>query len=90
MPSWLDLVEQPSLGGGGESEHCDDRGDPDRDAKGREPGAQPAGTNSDRGQAHKVAGTQPRRPKARGCGHRSVLTSANATGRTWRTTAVTM
>jgi hypothetical protein len=35
----VDLVEQAGLGGGGEPEHGHDRGDPDRDAEGRESGA---------------------------------------------------
>jgi hypothetical protein len=49
-----DLVDQPGLRRGGEPEHGDDRGDPDRDSERRQGRPNGAGAQTDAGKAGEV------------------------------------
>ena len=50
----VDLGQQPGLGGGGEAEHGDDRGDADRDAERGQRGAQLAGAHAHGGESGQI------------------------------------
>ena len=56
----VDLGEQPGLGGGGEAEHGDDRGDADGDPERGQRGAELAGAQPDAGRARGQVGGRSR------------------------------
>ena len=73
-PEPVDLGQQTGLRRRRQAEHGDDRGDPDRDAQGRERGAQLAREQPDRGQPAEVAEPQPAGGERRGHGAVSATT----------------
>ena len=67
-PEPVDLFEQPCLARGGQAEHGDDRGDPDRDPQRRERRTHPPRAQPHARDAREIGGPQPPRGEVRGAG----------------------
>ena len=93
-PEPIDLTKQPRLARGGEAEHGDDRGDPDRDPQCGEAGPQPPRAQADARDAREVGCAQlvwgQGGSRAHGCCPGPALTSAKAAGLTRSTLAFTI